>query len=490
MRLKGEKKMKKPHKTLLAIALFAAVFLLAMPGYAASSRFAPGAGYMAQDITQQAPYDVYYSGGLDTVYANVSTASAPTRAFVHEQMDLSNNMDVQLFYYDGQRSVTLFSTNVSWPQAVKKIGDKIWFSHTGSAGAGYYSVPWDETLSIYPVATATAEVITDFNWEMEEDPDGRIFVCGATGMSGGHSIGYVDEGNDNNVVTVINIGGNSSGFAVDSNGNIWSGEYLLSFTGGMHIEPCRLGMWAKSKIDAAITSGTPLQWSDADVVIPLGTTDITGETTNWGPDDVEADDQGNIYISLNTYNTWNYQSEWGTVKMYSPDGEGGFTETLLGNTIQRTGIDEWDWARSLSFDGTSQLNDGGYTDPSQGGPTANILYLDMDLGATGNDVIDQMVAIAVAADFDNDGVPDSLDNAPETANPGQEDTDGDGYGNICDADFDNNDQVDMQDYNTFRNAWGNSGSGLNEDLNSDSNVDMLDYNIFRNKWNSAAPWYQ
>jgi hypothetical protein len=101
-----------------------------------------------------------------------------------------------------------------------------------------------------------------------------------------------------------------------------------------------------------------------------------------------------------------------------------------------------------------------------------------------------MVAIAVAADNDSDGVPDSLDNAPEKTNPGQEDTDGDGYGNICDADFDNNDQVDMQDYNAFRNAWGNSGSGLNEDLNSDSNVDMLDYNIFRNKWNSAAPWYQ
>jgi hypothetical protein len=492
--------MNKPHKTRLAITLFAAVFLLAMPAYAASSRFAPDTGYMAQDITQQAPYDVYYSGGLDTVYANVSTAAAPTRAFVHEQMDLNNNMDVQLFYYDGQRSVTLFSSSVAWPQAVKKIGDKIWFSHSGGSDPGYYSVPWDETLNIYPVATATAEVITDYNWEMEEDPDGSIFVCGATSMSGGHSIGYVDEDNDNNVVTVINIGGNSSGFAVDSSGNIWSGEYLLSFTGGMHILPCRLGMWAKSviggKIDAIINftpseenpnPPDPLDWSDADVVINLGTTTITGDTTNWGPDDVEADDQGNVYISLNTYNAWNYQSEWGAVKMYSPDGEGGYTETTLGTTIQRTGIDEWDWARSLSFDGASELDDGGYTDPTQGGPTANILYLDMDLGATGNDVIDQMVAIAVAADNDSDGVPDSLDNAPETDNPGQEDTDGDGYGNICDADFNNDGNVNFFDKFILGQAFNNYNE--NADMNSDGSVNFFDKFYFGQRNGTSAPWY-
>ena len=46
-----------------------------------------------------------------------------------------------------------------------------------------------------------------------------------------------------------------------------------------------------------------------------------------------------------------------------------------------------------------------------------------------------------APDRDGDGVPNADDNCLTLPNPRQRDTDGDGYGNLCDADFDNDGRV-------------------------------------------------
>ena len=45
--------------------------------------------------------------------------------------------------------------------------------------------------------------------------------------------------------------------------------------------------------------------------------------------------------------------------------------------------------------------------------------------------------VAIAADSDGDGVPDTVDNCPSDYNPNQTDTDGDGLGDACDDDDDN-----------------------------------------------------
>jgi subtilisin family serine protease len=93
-----------------------------------------------------------------------------------------------------------------------------------------------------------------------------------------------------------------------------------------------------------------------------------------------------------------------------------------------------------------------------------------DMGITGFDhdsgygLIQADLAIeALILDTDADGVEASLDNCMLVANgladvaaagPSQNDTDGDGYGNMCDGDLDNSGFVNFGDLAVFKAAFG------------------------------------
>ncbi len=99
---------------------------------------------------------------------------------------------------------------------------------------------------------------------------------------------------------------------------------------------------------------------------------------------------------------------------------------------------------------------------------------------------------SVFVDNDGDGIADSQDNCSQTFNPGQQDTDSDGYGNICDADLDNDGVVGFMDFNIFKAAWLSTALSPNwnpdADLDSDNVVGFQDFNVFKGRWLTSAPW--
>ncbi len=94
-----------------------------------------------------------------------------------------------------------------------------------------------------------------------------------------------------------------------------------------------------------------------------------------------------------------------------------------------------------------------------------------------------VVDITVAnPDADGDGVVDALDNCTLVANPGQCDSDGDGYGNHCDGDFTGNGVTNAQDTGLFRGQLGKPSAGPvynAADLNCNGAVNAQDTALFR-----------
>ncbi|MEM9057993.1 MAG: dockerin type I domain-containing protein, partial [Pseudomonadota bacterium] len=88
-------------------------------------------------------------------------------------------------------------------------------------------------------------------------------------------------------------------------------------------------------------------------------------------------------------------------------------------------------------------------------------------------------------DADSDGVEDFADNCLLTENPSQCDSDGDSFGNHCDADFDNNGFVNFGDLGLMRAGFFGDSTppDFNElDLDCDGAVNMLDLATFKQQF--------
>jgi len=100
---------------------------------------------------------------------------------------------------------------------------------------------------------------------------------------------------------------------------------------------------------------------------------------------------------------------------------------------------------------------------------------DDDYGAGVVDAVaayDQALCVA-GADGDGDGFADVCDNCFEAVNPDQRDTNDDGYGNVCDADLNDDLIVNLADLSILRQHYGAASGDPNFDSDSDLNGDGI-----------------
>ncbi|MEL7449977.1 MAG: hypothetical protein AAFN78_12260 [Pseudomonadota bacterium] len=89
----------------------------------------------------------------------------------------------------------------------------------------------------------------------------------------------------------------------------------------------------------------------------------------------------------------------------------------------------------------------------------------------------QLEAIQSRADSDLDGVNNDLDNCTDRPNPDQIDSNGDGFGNACDADLDNDCQISFSDLGILKSVFFTDDADA--DLTGDGQVNFADLGVMK-----------
>ncbi len=92
-------------------------------------------------------------------------------------------------------------------------------------------------------------------------------------------------------------------------------------------------------------------------------------------------------------------------------------------------------------------------------------------------LVEELLVNIVEDDVDEDGLPNESDNCIFVANTDLRDTDADGIGNACDADLNNDCQVNFTDLGVMKSVFFTDDA--NADLNGDGAVNFTDLGIMK-----------
>jgi len=153
-----------------------------------------------------------------------------------------------------------------------------------------------------------------------------------------------------------------------------------------------------------------------------------------------------------------------------------FEQTGVSNMTQGTTsfVDNGNGTVTLTMASNQFTINGGIKDTVPGDHTGSLGY---------NSVLRWVLnASIVNPDTDGDGVPNVSDNCRLLSNANQADSNGDGFGNRCDGDLNNNNTTNAQDYVLFRQQLGQPSAAPvynAADINSNGAVNAQDYVLFR-----------
>lgn len=262
------------------------------------------------------------------------------------------------------------------------------------------------------------------------------------------------------------------------------------------------------------TSGTDYAALPGSVTIAAGTLSATIDVTVLDDFEIEADET--VILALDGVTQSNGLAILGgsitaTVSIVSDD--------MIDNTAPEitspAAIDYVEGAADPIFTATATDADGDDVNFALGGVDVDAFEIDPETGtvsfvatpefeATGDNAfevtltasdgtvsVDQQIIVTILQDSDDDLVADNADNAIFVFNPNQRDSDGDGYGNVVDADLNNDGSVGIADLGLFRVSFGDSQEitptdpGLDADLDGDGSVGLSDLGIFRSLFGAA-----